>query len=399
MNEPDRSPTSDVVFTGANVVAPEGVIRNGWLSVREGVIHAVGKTDPPPGIVHDVRQAGGVWLVPGFIDLHCHGGGGGSFLNGDLDEARTAAEYHRKNGTTTLVASLISSPHEHLVRSARSLSRLARENGTVVGIHLEGPYLAHTHCGAHDPKHLRTPSTKEVAELLRAADGMLRQMTFAPELPGALELLDQLVEANVRGAIGHTGATAEQTRAAIDRGACLATHLCNAMPALHHRRGGPVIEIMNDERVFVELINDGVHLDSAFVRHLVKSIGAHRICMITDAVSAAGEPNGRYKLGNREIDLVNGVVRLATPEAPLAGSALTMAEAFANTAALTGSLVSAARMCSTTPSHVLGLRDRGALVRQRRADLVILSNTLAVIEVWQEGVRVFHVDQPQRIAR
>ena len=391
--------STDIVIVGAHVVAPEGVLRNGWLSIRDGRIHSIGKGDRPQGILHDVRHFGGVWIVPGFVDLHCHGGGGGSFLDGDLDEARTAAEFHRRNGTTSLIASLISSPHEHLVRSARSLSRLAQEDGTVVGIHLEGPYLSPGHCGAHDPRHLRAPSSKEMTELLRAANGALRQMTIAPELPGALELLDQLIEAGVRGAVGHTSATAEQTRAALDRGACLATHLCNAMPGIHHRNGGPVVAIANDERVFVELINDGVHLDTTVVQFLVKSLGAHRVCMITDAISAAGQPDGRHRLGNREVELRNGVVRLTTPEAPLAGSALTMARAFANTAAITGSLVSAARMCSTTPSHVLGLRDRGALVRNRRADLVVLSNALEVMEVWQQGESVFRSAIPQRLER
>ena len=389
MNPPEPPVANEVILVGAQIVAPEGILRHGWLSVHDGLIRAVGTNDPPGGIRHDLSEFGGAWIVPGFVDIHCHGGGGGSFLNGDADQARTAANFHRKNGTTSIVASLISSPHEHLLRAARSLARVARDRETIVGIHMEGPFLSHLHCGAHDPKHLRPPSGAEVTELIRAADGFLRQMTLAPEMPGALGILDLLIGSGVVGAIGHTNATAAETRTAIERGARLATHLCNAMPAIHHRNGGPVVEIINDDRVFVELINDGVHLDPAFVRHLINSIGVHRICMVTDAVEAAGQPDGRYRLGGREIDLLDGVVRLATPEAPLAGSALTMAKAFANTAAITGSLVSAARMCSTTPAHVLGLRDRGALVRNRRADLVVLSEGLEVIEVWQQGERVF----------
>ncbi len=396
MNEPTRpetntgSPGGGVIFVGAAVVAPLGVLDDGWIATVDGVIQSVGRNDPPGGLRHDVRESGGAWIVPGFIDLHCHGGGGGSFLDGDIDSTRTAAHFHRRNGTTTLLASLISSPHEHLVRCSRALARFARSDETVIGIHAEGPYLSHVYCGAHDPRHLRTPSVAETRELITAAGGFLRQMTFAPELPNALEVLDLLVSEGVVGAIGHTAATAAEVGVAIARGARLATHLCNTMPGIHHRAGGPVVQIVNDDRMFVELINDGVHIDPAVIKLLVASVGAHRVCMITDAIEAAGQPDGRYRLGGRDIDLIDGVVRLATPDAPLAGSALTMARAFVNTCSVTGSVVAAATMCSTTPAQVLGLRDRGAIVRNRRADLVVLSESFEVVEVWQAGERAFH---------
>ena len=383
-----------VVLVGGTVVAPLGVVKDGWVATREGMIDSVGRGAAPAGLAHDVSVSGGTWIVPGFVDIHCHGGGGGSFLDGDIDSTRMAAHFHRRNGTTTLLASLISSPHEHLLRSARTLARFARSDETVVGIHVEGPYLSHVQCGAHDLRHLRDPSVPETRELIAAAGGLLRQVTFAPELPGALDMLDLLVSEGVVGAVGHTAASSAEVRVAIERGARLATHLCNCMPGIHHRNGGPVVELVNDDRVFVELINDGVHIEPAVIKLIVKSVGTHRVCMITDAIEAAGQPNGRYKLGGRDIDVVDGVVRLATPEAPLAGSALTMARAFANSVAVTGSIVSAATMCSTTPAQVLGLRDRGAIVRNRRADLVVLSESLEVVEVWQAGERVFHRGDP-----
>ncbi len=390
MNERLSSHTNTgVVLVGGTVVAPLGLVKDGWVATNDAVIEGVGRNDRPTGLLHDVSASGGAWIVPGFVDVHCHGGGGGSFLDGDLDSTRTAAHFHRRHGTTSMLASLISSPHEHLVRSARSLARFARSDETIVGIHAEGPYISLGHCGAHDPRHLRSPSVTETRELISAAAGLLRQLTFAPELPQALEMLDLLVGEGVVGAIGHTSATAAEVHAAIDRGARLATHLCNAMPAIHHRNGGPVVEILNDDRMFVELINDGVHLDPAVIMLIVKSVGTHRVCMITDAIEAAGQPNGRHKLGGRDIDVLDGVIRLATPDAPLAGSALTMDRAFANTVSMTGSVVAAATMCSTTPAQVLGLRDRGAIVRGRRADLVVLSDTFEVVEVWQAGERVF----------
>ena len=374
-----------VVLVGGNIVAPEGVLRDGWMQVDDGLITGVGRSEPPDGVHHDISAVGGKWIVPGFIDAHCHGGGGGSFLNGDDDEIRTAADFHRRNGTTSLLASMISAPHEHLLRASRSLARAVRSNDTLIGIHLEGPFLSHAFCGAHDPRHLRPPTADEARELIKACDGYLRQMTFAPELAGSDVLLQLLCDAGVVGAIGHTNATAEQTRSAIDNGARFATHICNAMPVPHHRNGGPAVALMNDDRVFIEVINDWVHLDAEYVRHIVKSVGAHRICMITDAVQAAGLADGRHKLDGREVDLHDGVVRLATPDAPLAGSVLTMARSFRNTATLTRSLVSAARMCSTTPAAALGLNDRGALVRSLRADFVVLSGSLDVVEVWQRG--------------
>lgn len=377
-----------IVLVGGTVIAPEGTIRDGWVHVFDGVIRAIGKNEPPDALQHDVRELGGAWIAPGFVDLHCHGGGGGSFLNGEHDQARTAVQFHRRNGTTTILASLISSPHEHLLRAARSLARYIDSDDTMVGLHIEGPYLSHVHCGAHDPRHLRPPSIGETRELIAAGQGTIRQMTIAPELPGALDVIDMLAEAGIVSAIGHTNATSEQTKTAIARGARLATHLCNAMPSIHHRNGGPVVEIINDKSVFVELINDGVHIDPSVVRLLIKSIGIDRICMITDAISAAGQQNGRYRLDGRDIDVIDGTVRLATPEAPLAGSALTMRAAFANSVSITGSVVAAARMCATTPAHLLQIRDRGALVRNRRADMVVLNESFDVLEVWQAGERV-----------
>ena len=396
MNTAPASPTrlaafdGGVVFVGATIVAPLGLLNDGWVATKDGTITGVGKNNRPPGLVHDVSVSGGAWIVPGFVDVHCHGGGGGSFLDGDLDSTRTAAHFHRRHGTTSMLASLITSPHEHLVRSARALATFAQSDATITGIHAEGPYISHHHCGAHDPRHIRNPSLSETSELLAASNGLLRQMTFAPELPGALDLLDHLRAHGVVGAVGHTAANAEEVGLAIERGASLATHLCNAMPTIHHRNGGPVVQIMNDDRMFVELINDGVHLDPAVIALILKSVGIHRVCMITDAIEAAGQPNGRYRMSGRDIDVIDGIVRLSSPDAPLAGSTLTMSKAFSNSVANTGSVLAAATMCSTTPARALGFRDRGALVRNRRADLVVLTATFDIAEVWQAGERVFH---------
>jgi N-acetylglucosamine-6-phosphate deacetylase len=320
-------------------------------------------------------------IVPGFVDLHCHGGGGHTFTTGDPRAARDAAAFHLRHGTTTMLASLVSSPLG-LLRDAAVAFRPLVDEGVLAGVHLEGPYLAAARCGAQNPAHLREPSTGELATLLEP--GAVRMVTIAPELAGATEAIAFLGRQGVVAAVGHTDATYEQTVAGLAAGATVGTHLGNGMRPPHHREPGPVVGLLSSAAV-CELVADNVHLHPGMLAFAVRHAGPDRIALVTDAVDAAGMPDGRYELGGQEVVVADRVARLARNGA-IAGSTLTMDEALRNAVAAGISLPEAAAMAATTPARVLGLSGRvGALEAGLRADLVVLDAALRVKRVMRAG--------------
>ncbi len=375
----------DVTLTGGRVVTPDGVLESGWLAVRDGRILAVGEGVPPDGPTTDVS---GSWLVPGFIDIHCHGGGGEAFTNADPDRVRKAASAHRRHGTTTLLASLVSRPVPEMVEQIAKLAELTQD-GLISGLHLEGPFLSAARCGAHDPAILRAPDRDSVAKLLAAGKGAVRMITLAPELEGAVDAVKLLVDNDVLAAIGHTDGTEAQIRPAIDAGATVATHLFNGMRPLHHREPGPIGALLDDERVTVELICDLVHLHPTAVRLAARHAGTGRTVLITDAIAAAGVGDGVYDVGGLEVRVVDGVPTLAGGGS-LAGSTLTMDAAFRNAVTSCGlSIVEASQAASTRPAALLGLSDRtGELRAGLAADLVVLDAELRPRDVMSKGAWV-----------
>jgi len=369
------------VLARARLVTPTAVLDPGWLRVDGDRIAEVGRGRPPAGAV----DVDGSWLVPGLVDMHVHGGGGASYTTGDRDEARAAAAFHRRHGTTTTMASLVTAPVAELERAVRSLAALVRD-GTLAGIHLEGPYLSARHCGAHDPDLLRSPARSELQRLLAAGDGAVRMVTIAPELPDALTLVRDTVAAGAAAAIGHTDATFMEATAAVDAGARVATHLFNAMRSIHHREPGPIAAALLDERVTVELINDGVHLHDAVATLAFDRAGPARTALVTDAMAAAGMPDGEYTLGALDVRVAGGVARLASNGA-IAGSTLTMDAALRRAVRTLGvGMGDAVRAAATTPAGVLGLgRDVGALETGKRADVVVLDDALEVRAVMVRG--------------
>ena len=377
-----------IISVGA-LVTGDRVLRPGWIRSDDGVIAEIGNGTPPRPADHDFPDA---IAVPGFVDVHVHGGGGASYTDGVADQVRAAADFHRGHGTTTTVTSTVSATPEHLLEIVGRLRELVRE-GVSAGIHLEGPWISHARCGAHDPGALRSPSLDEIDEVLAAADGTVVMVTIAPELPGALEAIDRLVDAGVTVAVGHTDATYDQVRDAVDRGARVATHLFNAMAPLTHREPGPPLALMDDPRVVVELIGDGVHLHPALVRDVQCAVGVDRVALVTDAMVAAGMSDGAYKLGSLDVTVSDGVARVSDTGA-IAGSTATMDDLFARTAAgLRGRadeysddvLIACAAMTSTNPARVLGRADIGVLEAGRRADVVILDPDLRVLEVFSSA--------------
>lgn len=378
MASPRGAATNPRVLTGANVVLPTGTVKNGTVAI-DGT--RIAGAPPADAAVLDVS---GHWLVPGFVDLHNHGGGGASF-SGTAEQILTAIRAHRAHGTTTLVASTVTDEMDLLVRQAGLLSELA-EQGDIAGIHFEGPFISPCRKGAHSEALLRHPEPAEVRKLIDAARGQARMLTLAAELPGGIDSVRLLAEHGVIAAIGHTDATYEQTVDAIEAGATVATHLFNAMPALGHRTPGPVAALLEDERVTVELINDGTHLHPAALELAFHHAGADRVAFITDAMDAAGIGDGRYMLGPLEVEVSEGVARLVEGGS-IAGSTLTLDRAFKRAVTVDRLPVEdAVKALSANPARLLGLSDRvGSLEPGKDADLVLLDADFDVRGVMRHG--------------
>ncbi|MFD7060560.1 N-acetylglucosamine-6-phosphate deacetylase [Streptomyces sp. NPDC059906] len=370
------------VLAGARVVLPTGTVDDGRVIV-DGT--RIADTAPPQAETVDLA---GHWVVPGFVDIHNHGGGGASFTSGTPEEILKGVETHRRHGTTTVVASAVTGELDFLARRAGLLAELAQQ-GDIVGIHFEGPFISPCRKGAHDEQLLRDPDPAEVRKLVDAAHGHAKMMTLATELPGGLDSVRLLVEHGVIAAVGHTDATYEQTVQAIDAGATVATHLFNAMPPVGHRAPGPITALLEDERITVELINDGTHLHPAALQLAFHHAGAARVAFITDAMDAAGFGDGRYQLGPMDVEVTDGVARLVEGGS-IAGSTLTLDRAFKRAVTVdrlpVGDVVAA---ISANPARLLGLDDRiGSLEPGKDADLVVLDDAFDLVGVMRRGAWV-----------
>jgi N-acetylglucosamine-6-phosphate deacetylase len=373
------------LITGGRVATPDGVLDPGWVLVDDGKISSVGSGDPPARPDATVTDATGSWVLPGFVDIHCHGGGGAAFTTADPAHVRQVVDAHTAHGTTTMLASLVTRPVPELVEQVAALADLVQD-GLVAGVHLEGPFLSAARCGAHDPAILRPPDPVSVDALLAAGRGTIRMVTIAPELEGAVPAVKRLVDSGVIAAIGHTDALAEDVVPAVDAGASVATHLFNGMRPLHHREPGPIGVLLDDERVTVELICDLVHLHPTVVRLAARHAGAGRTVLITDAIAAAAAGDGVYDIGGLEVNVTDGVPTLAGGGS-LAGSTLTMDAAFRNLVQSCGlGVLDAVAAAATRPAELLGLGNvAGRLAAGYAADVVLLNDALHPTSVMRRG--------------
>jgi len=396
-------------YLRGRVVAPTAVIEDGVVVVEGETIAWVGFA--VEAVRHgwpDMPEAGEspTTLLPGLVDVHNHGGGGAGFPDAQTpDEARVAIREHLAQGTTTLVASLVTATPATLRQRVRVLTGLA-EAGELAGIHLEGPFLSTVRCGAQDPDLIQAPDPDLVRELADAARGYLVTMTVAPELVGVAGdggVIEALITAGALPSFGHTDASWAQTSAAVaDARARLdatpgrrsarstVTHLFNGMRPLAHRDPGPIPELLaaaGRGEVVVELIGDGTHLAPELVRSIFELVGADNVALVTDAMAAAGMADGAYRLGSQDVTVTDRVARL-TEGGTIAGGTAHLLDVLRTTVAGGVPLVDAVRAAATTPASVLGDPRVGALEVGRRADVAVTDVDLRIIEVLRAGVVV-----------
>ncbi len=373
-------------------------IEDGTVWVAEGRIRWCGPTS-------ELRVSAGVGIervpliLPGLVDVHCHGGMGHTFSS-DPDGARVAAGHHAAQGSTSVVASLVSAPSGILLEQITALRELVQE-GALAGLHLEGPFLAESMCGAQDPSAIIDGDPALLKQWLDAGRGAVRSVTLAPETLYFAELVGLCRDYGVVPSIGHTAATATRTRAAVtgippaDPGPWSATHLFNRMPPLGHREPGPAAVLLqaaqqDPEQMVLELIADGVHLDPEIIRMVFALVGPRSIALISDSMAAAGMTDGHYTLGSLDVVVQDGVARLAPvgrgmPAGAIAGGTSRLLENVRRCVEWGIPLTDAVVAASSTPARLMGLNERGTIAEGYRADLLVAAEDLAVVQAYRAG--------------
>lgn len=380
----------------ASIILPAGVLTGGVCCFENGIIDYVGTQ--PRRDAHTVCDAGGGWLLPGFIDIHCHGGDGYDFMDAEPEQMEQIARFHLRHGTTTLVATTMTDRwpaiHGALDRFAQLIA--SGRQLTLHGVHLEGPWLNPAQCGAQDVERMDTPAVYKLQELLERYP-FIERISAAPELPGGFELGEYGKKAGLVMSVAHTDADFDQVVQAADSGYTLMTHLYSGMKLTvrknSYRFAGAVEGALYDDRLFVELIADGRHLPPSLLKLVYKCKGVERVCLVTDAMRAVGMPEGsRTRLGSMEEGLdiiVEDSVAKVLDRSGFAGSVATTDRLLRVMHQDAGvELKDVSRMLSAVPARVMGYEDRGTIETGKRADLVLLDQALQIKKIFLEGREV-----------
>lgn len=376
--------TAEVLWDGTSLLDhPAVVIEDGRIL---SIASRSGGELPSGARVFDYP---GAMLSPAFLDVHTHGAASHDVMEATPEALNAMGRFLAAHGTGRFLATTVTAPLDATLRSLEALAKLIRLSpgrgiAWPVGIHLEGPFLSHAKRGVHPPEHLLEPDVAAFDRFFEAADGQIRLMTLAPELPGAVELAAHATARGVRVSVGHSNATGEQTRAAIAAGAVSATHTFNAMRALDHREPGILGIVLTSDELFAELICDGVHTAPEMVKLWWRAKGPERAILVTDAMSATGMPDGEYQLGGMAVQVAHG---RATAGGVLAGSVLTLDKALTNFLKFTGTpLATALRLLTTNPATMTGLgAQAGFLAVGQPANLVALDSTGKLVASFVDG--------------
>ena len=383
---------SELVITGGRVVTPFRVLEPGTVIVREGKIAALEEGARSVEGEAGVIDAQGLTVAPGLMDIHVHGGSGHDTMDATPEAIREMARFFARHGVTSFLPTTMSAGREETLTAIRNVAR-CMEEGTdgaeVLGVHMEGPYISVEKKGAQPPSQIRPADPEEYRAFFQA--GPVRLITLAPEVPENRELITYAVEHGAAVAVGHSAATYEEVLEAVSLGLSQATHTFNGMAGLHHRRPGTVGAVLSCDEIYAQVIVDFVHIHPAVVKLLVRAKGPERTVLITDAIRAAGMPDGTYELGGQRVIVREGEARL--PTGSLAGSILTMDRAVRNVMeAAELSLPQALEMATITPARSIGVEDRkGSLEQGKDADIILLDEKLRVVLTLVGGRVVFRM--------
>ncbi|MFC5406988.1 N-acetylglucosamine-6-phosphate deacetylase [Cohnella soli] len=386
--------SSSIRIVGARIVTPEGIVEGGVLLVKDGVIAHIGSGADDSATAGDVEtiDAAGQWLLPGFIDVHVHGGAGHDFMDAEAAGIREITKFHAANGTTSMLATTLTAPREELTAVIDRVSQYMSEPmpyAQLIGVHLEGPFVNVKWKGAQNPAYIVPPQPEWLEEWVSRFPGIIKIQTLAPENEGALDYIEKLADNGIVPSAGHTDATYDQIIAAADRGLRHAVHTFNAMTPLHHRNPGTVGAVLTDDRIVAEVIADGHHVHPAGIKLITRAKGAHNVILVTDAMTAAGMPDGDYDLGGLPVRMMCGVARLKENDS-LAGSTLTMISAVRYLVQTVGAgIEDASRMASGNPARQLGIDSRtGSIATGKAADFLLLNDDLELLSTWIGGRRI-----------
>ena len=376
------------VLTANRLLAPDRVVERPIVLLDDGLIASVGtqtEMSLPQGRHVALPEC---TLAPAFFDVHIHGCAGHDSMEATESALSAMGRFLARRGVGSYCATTVTAPLDALLQSLSGLAKLMQkplEGARPVGIHLEGPFLSPHKRGAHAESQLLTPSVALFDRMWQAAEGTIRVMTIAPELPGAEETIAHATKLGVRISLGHSNADSEAARRGVKAGGVTATHTFNAMRPLDHRDPGILGEVLTNDALFAEIICDGMHVDPVAVRLFRKAKGADRAMLMTDAMAGTGMPDGCYRLGELEVRVENG--RCVIGENTLAGSTLTMDRAVQNFMAFTGAgLAETIGLATRNPARMVGLDDEiGALTVGRSADIAVLSPKNEIVETFLRG--------------
>ena len=386
--------TSRLTIINGAVVTPDKIFAPGILLVEDGHIQFVGAmTDAEPDIHSQIIDATGQFVLPGFIDTHVHGSGGDDVMTDGAAGIQRAGRNMLRYGTTAWLPTTIAARHEEIlfaIAETRKAETTSEPMAAILGLHLEGPYINLKFKGAQPDEGIRDPNFEELEELLKSAEGRVKVMTLAPELPGSMEMIGLLKANNIVASLGHSECDYDTALAAIDAGATYATHLFNAMSGVHHRKPGLAACCLNEPGICAELILDGIHVNPQMARLAARNKGRDGLALVTDATTAQGCGDGIYQLGKFQVN-VQGALCTLMDGVTIAGSVLTMNHAVKNALAFTGmSLIDVAYMAAMMPAKRCGLADRkGSLEVGKEADIAILNQDYSVASTIVNGVIAF----------
>jgi N-acetylglucosamine-6-phosphate deacetylase len=365
-----------ILLTAGTLVLPESAVADPWLLIEDGVIHSFGTRGDGLPEHYQHHDLPGAVLAPAMFDIHVHGSAGHDVMEATPEGVSHVSRFLASRGVGAWLPTLVTAAADRTLRALDGLATLIEQKtlpGAVpLGIHMEGPFLSYKKRGVHPPEYLQAPSIELFDRFWQASRGTIRLITIAPELEGALDLIAHASSLGIRVSLGHSDASAAEARAGIAAGGVSATHTYNAMRGLEHREPGMLGVVLDEDKLFAEIIADGLHVDPVAVRIFWRAKGAARAILITDGLSPTGMPEGHYMLGSFEVDVVNGVCMHGNV---VAGSVLTLDRAVRNFADFTGApLATVTRLASANPAALTGFADHyGAIAPGRRADLVAFS--------------------------